>query len=870
MKIRDKMVYQNLCSSGFGTGANIGCVDVMDGKIVRIYPQDVAKDYTPEELNLWKFEVRGHTFNPGLKSLLPPFNLAYKQRAYSPNRILYPMKRVDWDPAGERNPQNRGKSEFERISWDEALDIISDEIIRIRDTYGTRSILCQGEGHGETKAVAGAHGCMIPMLDCMNDHPGEYTVQARQPDSWEGWYWGAKHMWGGEPCGSQGVVDNVIWDVSKNSDAVIYWGCDLETTPWGWGGQMASRLAFWFDELEIMHIHIAPDCNYTNAVHADKWIPVLPNTDAALQLAIAYVWITEGTYDREYVETHTVGFDWFEYSVLGHGDGIPKTPEWAAEKCHVPSYRIKALARYWAKHAISIAHGNGGGYIRSVFSHEPARLEVALLAMQGLGKPGCNQFKFLEWNGLGDVNPLPRSKYVPFLVDAYHGGLAGPSRYQIPKTMTPRAIDEGRIEWYGDIWCACSRENQFEHREYPDGPEQIKIHMIWSDTPCYEACWNGGFSYQDAVRDPSIEFYLVQHPWMENDCHLADIILPVSTIFESDDIMNDFQNGQCVKVVLEDKAIEPLGESKNDYECCCAIAGALDAKGAEEWSILERYTKGRTVEDDRLAGYLSSGLPLDEYPVEELYERRYIAIGNKENWEDDPVGMGPFRDDPMAHPLQTPTGLIEFYSSALAENFPDDKIRAPYPQWVEESDEHQERIHSERAKEYPFLLVSNHPRWRVHAQHDDIPWTREIPTCKIQGKDGYWYEPIWVNPSDAEKLGLVAGDIAELYNERGRVLGAIYITERIMEGSLYQDHGARTDIIVPGTGGLDRGGSNNMIAPSATTSKNAAGEVTNGYLVGIRKVDIDELAQKYPDEFKREYDPLRGPMFAQSVMRKEQ
>ena len=91
-----------------------------------------------------------------------------------------------------------------------------------------------------------------------------------------------------------------------------------------------------------------------------------------------------------------------------------------------------------------------------------------------------------------------------------------------------------------------------------------------------------------------------------------------------------------------------------------------------------------------------------------------------------------------------------------------------------------------------------------------------------------------------------------------------------MEGSLYQDHGARTDIIVPGTGGLDRGGSNNMIAPSATTSKNAAGEVTNGYLVGIRKVDIDELAQKYPDEFKREYDPLRGPMFAQSVMRKEQ
>ena len=47
------------------------------------------------------------------------------------NRILYPMKRVDWDPNGERNPQNRGKSEFERISWDEALDILASECKRI-------------------------------------------------------------------------------------------------------------------------------------------------------------------------------------------------------------------------------------------------------------------------------------------------------------------------------------------------------------------------------------------------------------------------------------------------------------------------------------------------------------------------------------------------------------------------------------------------------------------------------------------------------------------------------------------------------------------------------------------------------------------
>ena len=55
---------------------------------------------------------------------------------------------------------------------------------------------------------------------------------------------------------------------------------------------------------------------------------------------------------------------------------------------------------------------------------------------------------------------------------------------------------------------------------------------------------------------------------------------------------------------------------------------------------------------------------------------------------------------------------------------------------------------SPKAQEYPYLLVSNHPRWRVHANFDDNPWLREIETCKVVGPDGYAYEPVWVNPVD--------------------------------------------------------------------------------------------------------------------------
>ena len=148
---------------------------------------------------------------------------------------------------------------------------------------------------------------------------------------------------------------------------------------------------FW-SSIGKKQVFVCPDLNYSAAVHADKWIPILPNTDAALQLAIAYIWITEGTYDKDYVATHVVGFDKFSDYVMGKEDGIPKTPEWASGKCGVPEWTIKALAREWARQVTSTMHFYGGSYIRGPYSHEPARLEGCLLGMQGLGKPGVHQY----------------------------------------------------------------------------------------------------------------------------------------------------------------------------------------------------------------------------------------------------------------------------------------------------------------------------------------------------------------------------------------------------------------------------------------------------------------------------------------------
>ena len=125
---------------------------------------------------------------------------------------------------------------------------------------------------------------------------------------------------------------------------------------------------------------------------------------------------------------------------------------------------------------------------------------------------------------------------------------------------------------------------------------------------------------------------------------------------------------------------------------------------------------------------------------------------------------------------------------------------------------HDERISGERAKKYPFLCLTNHPRWRVHSQHDDMQWLREIDTCKIVGPDGYAYQTMWINPKDAEKKKIKHGDVVRVFNERGSVLLGAYVTERLMPGVLYVDHGARFDPI--GEKDLDRGGAINTITPA--------------------------------------------------------
>ncbi len=216
-----------------------------------------------------------------------------------------------------------------------------------------------------------------------------------------------------------------------------------------------------------------------------------------------------------------------------------------------------------------------------------------------------------------------------------------------------------------------------------------------------------------------------------------------------------------------------------------------------------------------------------------------------------------FYEDPEKNPLTTPTGKIEFYATGLAEHFPDDDERPPVPHWIPYGESHQESLLHPRANKYPLLLLSNHPRWGCHSQHEDITWLREIVTCKVRGPDGYQYQPAWINPADAAARGIENGDVVKIYNDRGAFLAGAYVTERVMPGAVSVDHGAKYDPIIAGQ--LDRGGATNPICPRKITSRNATGMAVSGFLIEVERADLDKLRRQYPDAFSRPFHPTAGP-----------
>jgi anaerobic dimethyl sulfoxide reductase subunit A len=319
---------------------------------------------------------------------------AYRQRVYHPDRLKHPLRRV-----GER-----GEGRFEKVSWDEALDEVADQLMRIKETYGNSAIFLAG-GSGNQGMLHGP----IPvgmMLQALGGFTRIWGVA-----SYEGALFASMATYGTIRTG------NSREDLF-NSKLVIMWGWNPVNTIWD--PETAYTLAR-VKEQGTRLVSVDPRYTDTAATLADQWIPIRPGTDTAMLIAMAYVIISEELQDQAFIDRFTVGYEAYKNYVLGHEDGVPKTPQWAESITTVAADTIADLAREYAtrKPAALIA---GWGPARAALGEQYSRAANVLCAITGnIGIPGGYAAGFMRAYSSretssgthGSKNPVPAAALQP-------------------------------------------------------------------------------------------------------------------------------------------------------------------------------------------------------------------------------------------------------------------------------------------------------------------------------------------------------------------------------------------------------------------------------------------------------------------------
>jgi molybdopterin guanine dinucleotide-containing S/N-oxide reductase-like protein len=763
----------------------------------------------PKDVRHYKIEAHGKVFEPPRKYLTDMIGHSYRRWVYDPSRLRYPMKRVGWEPGGKSKYDNRGKGEFVRISWDEALELVSNEIKRVRDTYGPSALCFQDTFHHTWGTIHGM-GTEYSVAPRFFNLLGGFTEYVPGTCSWAGWVTGAAFMYGYWWTNGTSEGTDSLADTLQNSRMVVFWALDATKSTRMYIGHESEIWRNWVNEAGIKTVSISPELHDTAVRHSDKWIAVYPGTDAALAAALMNVWITEGTYDKEYIKTHTVGFEPLRDYILGKEDGIPKTPQWAEKICGIDAETIFNLAREWAAGPVSInchvAAANRGWY-----GHEFTRMMVALQTLQGLGKPGCN---LTSWGQVGGA-PFDKNVRMP----GYATGInpAAKKMYTNPVPQKIHTLDfaEGilnpPVKWTGGTTGACywQDESAYEYTYPMKGYSEIKLSFRLGGG--HFASYSNVNMRAKAFMSPNLETTIATTLFMEPLMKCFDIILPACTDLERNDISMPCTGGLYIPYlgncnhqmsIYQEQCVKPLGQSMSDMMIFYSLAKKL--------GIYDELSEGNSEEDWIRKLFEVSSLP-EFITYDEFKKKGYYVFPVPEKYEATPP-LSWFYKEPTG--LATPSGKIELYSRVLADRWGENHPEiGPIPKYREPQDGR----NSPLAKKYPLVGFFCHPKFRIHTMMENVTWIRDLH--KVHGDSGYEYEPIWISSVDAEARGIKHGDIVRVVNDKGKVLAGAYVTERIKPGTIRMFYGSfwePEDATKPGS--LDRGGSANVLTTNEPMS----------------------------------------------------
>ncbi|MBU2550421.1 MAG: molybdopterin-dependent oxidoreductase [Proteobacteria bacterium] len=501
---QDRIVH-TVCNSHCGGTCDFK-VHVRDGRIIRI-------ESVPDEDGRASMCLRGH---------------AYRQRVYSPDRLLHPLKRTG----------ARGSGEFTRISWDEALETVAGEMKRIKAAFGNASLL---------------HFCSMCDPHLLH-HAGAFHSLLCQ-------FGGYTAPWGYISCEGYAFAEGVTFGKSSRlrqaghtpdefleARLIIMWGWNPVTT------EMGTNMSLFLARAKERGARvIAVDPRYTDstAAFADQWVPIRPGTDAAVMLAMAYVIIQENLHDQDFIDSYTAGFEKFKEYVLGLKDGVAKTPQWAEAISGVQATTITDLARAYATTKPAIL-GNSFGPGRTAFGEQYHRMASALETITGNLRL---EHYVPKTRGFGLIPPFP---FQPNQVEA-----GAPPRWNAIPSRGPSVNSSARVNT----------------SSFADAILKGKAGGYPAD---YKFMWLSNTNYLNQLGDINqaikafnkLEFILVTEQFMTATARFADIVLPVCTFLERWDVMpavEVFSTKRRDFTVLH-KAIEPLGESKSQLDICQALA----------------------------------------------------------------------------------------------------------------------------------------------------------------------------------------------------------------------------------------------------------------------------------------------------------
>jgi anaerobic dimethyl sulfoxide reductase subunit A len=530
-------------------------------------------------------------------------------------------------------------------------------------------------------------------------------------------------------------------------------------------------------EAGIKIVSVDPRFTDSAAAFAHKWIPIRPGTDTAMLIAMAYVIISEDLQDQNFLDTYTIGFDQFKEYVLGKEDGVSKKPAWAEAITGIPATTIEELARDYAtqKPSALLTLGAPG---RSAFGEQFHRAASTLAAITGnIGIQGGDPAGFsLQPVGL---QPL-----------ASTGLLKGTTPGNLPEGTTPK-----RGVHITKVWDAILKGKSGGY------PSDIKMVYITNGNPV-----NQFMNTNKAVEAlKKVKFVVVHEQFMTATARFADILLPVNTHLERNDIIRPWHSSPYY--IYLNKVIDSFYESKSDLEICRELSMRLEIDGysdktEDEW--LREFWK--SAED------FTHTKPLIDY---DTLKKKGV---HKIKLKDPAIAFKEQIEDPKRHPFPTPSGKIEIYSQRLEKmnnpNLP------PIPKYIETW----ENLSDPLARQYPLQLITTHFKRRIHSNMDTIPWLKE---CTPQ--------VLWISSTDARARNIKNSDMVRIFNQRGEVVIPAKVTEGIMPGVVSMDEGAWFN---PDERGVDRGGCCNVLLKDEHSPAGAF--CSNTCLVQVQKVNKEQ------------------------------